>query len=84
MKYYPAFLNLEGKRTLLLGGGSVALRKLKSLIGAGAKVFVVSKDFSKPFQTFARKNKISMKHSNVIPVSLKPFSLVVARRRTGS
>jgi siroheme synthase-like protein len=39
---YPAFLKLEGKRVLLVGGGPVAAAKLDGLLAAGAQVTVVA------------------------------------------
>lgn len=42
MKYYPAFLNLTGKKAVVIGGGKVAERKIRSLIRAGASVTVIS------------------------------------------
>ncbi|MBI5816232.1 MAG: bifunctional precorrin-2 dehydrogenase/sirohydrochlorin ferrochelatase [Nitrospinae bacterium] len=41
-RYYPVFLDLEGRTCLLVGGGSVAGRKAKSLLECGAKVRMVS------------------------------------------
>jgi precorrin-2 dehydrogenase/sirohydrochlorin ferrochelatase len=40
--YYPIFLNLQGKRCLVVGGGEVATRKVQGLLEAGALVAVVS------------------------------------------
>ncbi len=40
--YYPVFLNIEGKRCVVVGGGQVALRKVKMLLGGKASVFVIS------------------------------------------
>lgn len=40
--YYPAFLDLQGKRCVVIGAGEVALRKIKTLVGCGAKVTVIS------------------------------------------
>lgn len=40
--YYPAFLLLEGKKCVVVGGGAVAERKVASLLKAGASVRVVS------------------------------------------
>ena len=42
MDYLPLFFKLEGQPVLLVGGGSVALRKATLLTRAGAKVSVVS------------------------------------------
>ena len=41
-RYYPAFLDLTDRGCLVVGGGEVALRKVKGLLAAGAKVQVVS------------------------------------------
>lgn len=40
--YYPAFLNLRGKKVVVVGGGRVAERKILALLRAGADVTVVS------------------------------------------
>jgi precorrin-2 dehydrogenase/sirohydrochlorin ferrochelatase len=40
--YYPAFLNLKGKKAVVVGGGKVAERKVLSLLKSGAEVTVIS------------------------------------------
>ena len=42
MRYYPAFLDLKGKKAAVVGGGTVAERKIRVLLKAGALVTVVS------------------------------------------
>lgn len=42
MDYFPAFLKLNGKAVLLVGGGGVALRKARLLTAAGASLTVVA------------------------------------------
>ena len=42
MDYFPAFLKLDGKPCLLVGGGAVAARKAKALLVAGAALTIVS------------------------------------------
>ncbi len=39
---YPAFLNLAGRRCVVVGGGAVAARKVRGLVGANADVVVVA------------------------------------------
>ena len=36
---YPAVLNLNGKRCSVIGGGKVALRKVRTLLASGAQVY---------------------------------------------
>jgi precorrin-2 dehydrogenase/sirohydrochlorin ferrochelatase len=40
--YYPVFLNLQGRKCLVAGGGQVALRKASALLEHGAEVTVIS------------------------------------------
>ena len=40
--YYPVFLNLQGRKCLVAGGGQVALRKAGALLEHGADVTVIS------------------------------------------
>lgn len=39
---YPAVLNLNGKRCAVIGGGKVALRKVRTLLASGAQVTVTA------------------------------------------
>jgi siroheme synthase-like protein len=42
MGYYPIFLELRGRRCLVIGGGTVAERKVQGLLAVEARVTVVS------------------------------------------
>jgi siroheme synthase-like protein len=42
--YYPVFLNIGGRKCVVVGGGQVALRKAKILLEHGADVEVISPD----------------------------------------
>ncbi|MEW6679701.1 MAG: bifunctional precorrin-2 dehydrogenase/sirohydrochlorin ferrochelatase [bacterium] len=43
-RYYPIFLDIEGKRCVVVGGGKVAKRKIERLLEARADVVVISPD----------------------------------------
>ncbi len=42
--YYPIFLGISGKRCVVVGGGEVALRKVRALLEHEAEVEVISPD----------------------------------------
>jgi len=41
---FPAFLKLDGRRVVIVGGGPVAASKLAALKAAGADILVVAPD----------------------------------------
>jgi siroheme synthase-like protein len=43
MSKYPIFLDLTGRRVVVIGGGAVALRKTQTLLAAGARLVVIAK-----------------------------------------
>jgi len=42
VRYYPLFLDISGRRCVIVGGGTVAERKVRRLLECGARVEVVS------------------------------------------
>ena len=42
MAYFPMFIDIEKKKCLVAGGGTVALRKVRVLLDFGAQVMVVA------------------------------------------
>lgn len=47
---YPVFLNLTGRPVVVIGGGRVALRKVRALVRAGAVITVVAPKFARGFE----------------------------------
>ena len=50
MAYFPFFVDLEGKRGLIVGGGAVALRKAQKLLSYGPRLTVVAPKFRPEFR----------------------------------
>jgi precorrin-2 dehydrogenase/sirohydrochlorin ferrochelatase len=44
--YYPVYLDLDGRLCVIVGGGSVAVRKARTLSGYGADVVVIAPEVS--------------------------------------
>ena len=58
MRYFPALLDLRGKLCVVVGGGRVAERKVRSLLKAGALVKVISPQISESLFQSELKGKI--------------------------
>jgi len=56
--YYPLFLDLEGQSVVVIGAGSVATRKTRTLLGAGADVTVISPKASAVIQRLSRAKRV--------------------------
>ena len=51
--YYPVYLNLRGRRCVIVGGGTVAEGKISRLLDSGADICVVSPDATPGILRFA-------------------------------
>lgn len=58
MKYYPVFLDVRGRRCIVVGGGQVAERKALALFDAGADLSLVSPELTPALRNLALKGKI--------------------------
>ena len=59
MKFYPINLDIENKSCVVIGGGEVALRKIRGLLAAGAKVKVIAPEVCTEVEELARCGEIS-------------------------
>lgn len=66
MYYYPVFLNLYRKKVVVIGGGSVAERRVKELLKCGAIIHLYSKEISKKILNYRKKIKIHKRYSSSI------------------
>lgn len=53
MKLYPIMMNVQGRRVVVIGGGRVAARKVRSLLECGAAVTVISPDIEPELRSLA-------------------------------
>ena len=60
--YYPISLNVRGRKCVVVGGGQVALRKVRTLLEHGANVAVISPEFCSELGQLAGKGSIHVRN----------------------
>ena len=60
MACFPLMVEVEGKTVLVIGGGRIALHKIKILINFGVHIIVVSRDFSDELIAFSKIEEYSI------------------------
>lgn len=78
MRYYPILLDLKDKVCAVIGGGSVAQRKINALLKAGARVKVISPKLTKGIEKLKEKKKVVHRASTYTKDYLKDTFLAIA------
>lgn len=78
MKYYPVFLNLKNKKTIVIGGGKVAERKTRTLLKADASVKIISPSLTHDLKILSRSGKLTHTKRNYRKKDTKEAFLVIA------
>ena len=77
MKYFPLFFDLTGQRVLVVGAGSVALRKVQSLARAHAAITVVAPEVAPELARLAAAGQIEVSAREFAPEDLEGRRLVI-------
>lgn len=78
MKYYPIAIKLGKKPVVVVGGGAVAERKVKSLLEAGARVTVISPTLTAGLRRLAGRKAIGWRRRLIREVPRKAALVVAA------
>lgn len=60
MAFYPIYIDIEGKKCVVIGGGEVAERKVASLAECGAYVEVVSPEVTPALDQLSKEGRIKL------------------------
>ncbi|MBN2181030.1 MAG: bifunctional precorrin-2 dehydrogenase/sirohydrochlorin ferrochelatase [Sedimentisphaerales bacterium] len=78
MAKYPIFLELSGRRVVVIGGGTVAVRKAQSLLAAGARLVVVAERIDKMMTALCKSKDAKLIKSKYSKEYLAEAVLAVA------
>ncbi|MBC5649183.1 precorrin-6A reductase [Christensenella tenuis] len=76
--YFPLFADIRGKKAVVVGGGEVASRRVKTLCRFAFEIVVVSRSFSKEMTELAKRGRILAKQKEFEAEDIEGAFLVVA------
>ena len=76
--FFPIYLNLTGKRVIVIGGGEVAERKVASLSGTGAAITVISPDLTPELFSLSKSNAIAWQERSYVRGDCSNAALVLS------
>jgi len=81
---YPVSLDLEGRRCVVVGGGTVAEHKVQGLLDAGAAVTVVAGEFTPALRELAARGELELLHRPYARGDLAGAFLTIAATDDGA
>lgn len=78
MAYYPVFLELTGRKVVVVGGGMVAQRKIETLLGYGAVIHLISRDITPDLQGRIHRGEINFMSREFNESHIEDAFLVIA------
>ena len=77
-KYYPVFLNLKGRKCVVIGAGREGAGKIGRLVDAEANVVVVAPDAQEPVPSLAGEGRITWLRREYRPGDLEGAFIAIA------
>lgn len=78
MGYYPVFLDLDKARCLVIGGGTIAERKVEALLAAGGEVTLISPELTAALRALDAAGRLTVRQRPYQREDLDAVSLVIA------
>jgi uroporphyrin-III C-methyltransferase/precorrin-2 dehydrogenase/sirohydrochlorin ferrochelatase len=78
MRYFPLFLDLRGRTVVVVGGGTIAERKLDLVREAGPRLVVVAPDVTPRLAALAREGALEHRARTFEPADLDGARFVIA------
>lgn len=76
--WYPIYLDIENRNVVIIGGGNVCARKAETMMNYGARVTVVSPDFTDEIEKWAREGCLQLRRKKYDEGDLDDANIVIA------
>jgi precorrin-2 dehydrogenase len=84
MGYYPIFVELEGRRVLVVGGGVVAAQKLRNLHPAGPTITVIAPELKEEMTEYHAEGQFEWLQRDYRPGDVDGYDLVMVATDDGA
>ena len=78
MNYFPVFMNIQGRKCLVIGGGQVAARKVYLLNRAGGKVTIVSPELCDELMRWWNAGELTYIQRGFQPSDIDGQAIIIA------
>ncbi len=76
--YYPIYIDIENRDVVIIGGGNVCARKAETMMKYGARVTIVSPEFTEEIEQWAREGRLTLKRKMYDHGDLEGANIVIA------
>src|SRR5947209_3958597 len=76
--YYPIYIDIEERNVVIIGGGNVCARKAETMMKYGARVTVVSPEFTDEIEQWAREGCLAIKRKPYESADIDGANIVIA------
>jgi len=76
--YYPIFLDIEDRPVVIIGGGNVCARKAETMMNYGARVTIVSPEFTEEIEQWGRDGVLQLRRKTYEDADLEGANIVIA------
>lgn len=83
MGYFPFFMDIEGRKGVIVGGGPVAARKAEKLLAFGPRLSVIAARFGEELRGIERRYPISLLEKDYEAGDLEGAAFVIAATDDG-
>jgi len=77
-RYYPVFIDVKGRRCVVIGGGNIGQEKVEKLVECGADVVVISPQVNSPVQQRAEAQELTWVRRDYRPGDLETAFIAIA------
>lgn len=77
MNYFPAFLKLDNKKILIIGGGYIAFEKLRHLLDFTSHISLIALEFSDEISALIKKEELHFEKRGYQEGDIKGFDIVI-------